>query len=340
METSVDCESVSGLAERRFGMAMLHHRAVVGVPRAVAIIVGVAVLAVTAVGQQQEQPPPASETQEESLTTKDGVLLKATYYPSKEGKDAVPVILLHDHKGSRHELHQYAEFLQMEQPRADGGAFTSLAVIVPDLRGHGGSTQHQLGGRELDAGRLRRGDFAAMVLQDMEAVRRFLREENDDGKLNLNKLVIVGAGMGATVGLNWAAQDWSAPPLATGKQGQDVKAVALVSPQWSFQGVPVAQAMNHPLLSREVDFFITFGKRESSFERDGERIFKIAERAHPPFDQTQGSEKQEVFLFPWDTTQQGGELLLSHPEVGFAIREFIENRVVKQDFPWMERKVD
>lgn len=328
-------------------MAFFQRRVIAGTPRAAVLVAGIAVFTGTAAGQPAERTAAESETV--SLTTKDGVLLKATYFPSKEGKEAVPVILLHDHKGSRHELvegeRSYAAFLQREAPRPGQGnaAFTSLAVIVPDLRGHGDSTQQQqFGGRvvELDAARLRRADFAAMVLQDMEAVRKFLLAENNDGKLNLNKLVIVGAGMGATIGLNWAARDWSAPPLATGKQGQDVKAIALISPQWSFRGLPIAQAINHPLLSSRVSLFVTFGKRDSGFERDGERIFKIAERAHPPYDPTQGKDKQEVFLFPWDTNQQGGELLLRHEDVGIAIREFIEDRVVKQDFPWTERKVN
>jgi pimeloyl-ACP methyl ester carboxylesterase len=321
-------------------MAILKVRAIGQVWPAVVVVVGISLVAGGAKGQQPEQS--AAKSEDVSLTTKDGVLLKATYYPSKGGKEAVPVILLHDQKGSRHELHKYAEFLQMEEPRPNGAAFTSLAVIVPDLRGHGGSTQQQFGNRvvELDAARLRQVDFANMVLHDMEAVRKFLLAENDAEKLNLNKLVIVGAGMGATVGLNWTARDWSAPPLATGKQGQDVKAVALISPQWSFKGVPVAQAMNHPLVSSRVSFFVTFGKRESSQERDGERIFKIAEKGRAPYDPTQGKDKQEVFLFPWDTTQQGVELLLGHQAVGYEIREFIENRVVNQDFPWTERKVN
>jgi pimeloyl-ACP methyl ester carboxylesterase len=278
-----------------------------------------------------------------TLTTKDGVQLKASYYPSQEdSKEAiVPVILLHDFKGSRHEYDEYARHLQGTLPPDTPGP--SFAVIVPDLRGHGGSTQqHLAGGRvvELDATRLRRQDFFSMIQRDMEAVRRFLVTENNAGKLNLNKLTIVGAGMGATVGLNWTVVDWSAPPLATGKQGQDVKAVALISPQWSFNGVPLAPAMNHPLVRSRVDLFIAFGDREADFKRDAERIFNIAERFHPPYDPSQGEEKQEVFLFPHGSSLQGGELLIREPTVGFAIRKFIENRVAKQNFPWLERKVD
>ena len=45
-----------------------------------------------------------------------------------------------------------------------------------------------------------------MSLMDMEAVRSFLVGKNDKEELNLNRLCIVGLGMGATVAVNWAAK--------------------------------------------------------------------------------------------------------------------------------------
>ena len=304
-----------------------------GWSRPALIVTLTAVLAVPAVGQNPQRTPREKETI--TLTTKDGVQLKATYYPSKAGKEATPVVLLHDYKGSRHELDWFAgQFLQEFEP--------SFAVIVPDLRGHGESTQQQLPGgrvRELDSDRFRRNDFANMVQFDLEAVRKFLVEQNNENKLNLNKLAVVGAGMGATVGLLWTYRDWSAPPLATGKQGQDVKAVALISPEWSYKGLPVVAAMNHPLV-RVVSALVAYGSQDSSAERDAERIHNIFERAHPPFDASQGKERQEVFLVPRGTTRQGGELLLGDEAVGAAVRDFLVNRAVKQDFPWSKRGTD
>lgn len=156
------------------------------------------------------------------LTTKDQVLLKATFYGQTEGSRAVPVVLLHDYKGSRNTFDGLASYLQ-----ANG-----LAVIVPDLRGHGGSTRQQAFGatglRVLEASKLRKPDFLAMVQYDMEAVRKYLVDKNDEEMVNLNALCLIGAEMGATVAINWAAKDWLAPPLATKKQGQDVKALVLL----------------------------------------------------------------------------------------------------------------
>ena len=77
----------------------------------------------------------------------------------------------------------------------------SFAVVTVDLRGHGGSIKQTAPNgatREIDAARINKQDIVGM-LADMEAVRSFLVGKNDAGELNLNKLSLVGIGMGATV---------------------------------------------------------------------------------------------------------------------------------------------
>src|SRR5262245_57999402 len=49
-----------------------------------------------------------------SLEAKDHLLMKATYYPGKHGKETVPVILVHGFGGSRQDLGDLAEFLQSD----------------------------------------------------------------------------------------------------------------------------------------------------------------------------------------------------------------------------------
>src|SRR5262249_35007554 len=125
----------------------------------------------------------------------------------------------------------------------------SFAVIAVDLRAHGDSTKQVAPNgaqQNLDAAKVGKADVYAMARIDMEEVHRFLVTKNDEGSLNLNKLCLVGAGMGASVAANWAAEDWSVPPLAIGKQGQDVKALVLISPRWTFQ----ALSMQGPLRMR------------------------------------------------------------------------------------------
>ena len=115
----------------------------------------------------------------------------------------------------------------------------------------------------------------------MEAVRRFLVEKNDLGELNLNKLCLVGVGLGATVAVNWAARDWSVPPLLVGKQGQDVKALVLVSPQWKYRGIMLQQALRVAALKKGASWMLIYGEQDSDQASDIRRIYRQLERFHP-----------------------------------------------------------
>src|SRR5215212_6328454 len=85
----------------------------------------------------QRVPPPTAV----ALTTKDGVQLKVTYYPSAAGQDAVPVIMLHDFAETRAVFNPLA--LALQNPRPPESPTTpklaSRAVVTVDLRGHGDS---------------------------------------------------------------------------------------------------------------------------------------------------------------------------------------------------------
>ena len=73
------------------------------------------------------------------LHTRDGLQLALTYYPGAaadeieqgKGKKTIPIVLLHGLKQSRNDYKDLALGLQK----------LDYAVIVPDLRGHGGSTR-------------------------------------------------------------------------------------------------------------------------------------------------------------------------------------------------------
>ena len=271
------------------------------------------------------------------LETRDGVSLAATYYPSIAGKEAVPIVMLHDFKETRNVFGNMAIALQDSN---SGGA--SHAVITVDLRGHGESTvQSDRFGRtrELEASRLRPADYQLMVTQDMEAVRRFLVEKNDAGELNLNSLTIIGSGMGANVGIYWAAADWNTPTLATRKQGQDVKALVVSSPEWSFKGLPLVRPLRSPGLQREVSFLITYGEQFSKAKKDANNLIKNLKKYRPDPPPDKVAEWKNLFDVPLPMKLQGTKLLISSETNMLPdIKKFVEVRVEKQDFPWLKRK--
>jgi pimeloyl-ACP methyl ester carboxylesterase len=278
------------------------------------------------------------------LVTKDGVQLSVTYYPAAQpigspgAKQVTPVVLLHDFKDTRAVFASLAQRLQAPAERE--GESISFAAITVDLRGHGESTQQVLpdGSQiRLDAARIHKQGLQAMATFDMEAVRNFLVARNDAGELNLNKLCLIGAGMGASVAANWALQDWTAPPLAIGKQGQDVKGIVLVSPQWSFSGLSFQAPMRFRPLKEQVAWMIVFGDQDPRAAGDANRIRKQLERFHPkPDDAAKTSSSLE--LVGVKSKLQGTTLLRqSETAAEEQIVDFLVEQVAKRQQPWISR---
>ena len=171
----------------------------------------------------------------------------------------------------------------------------------------------------------------------MESVKNFLLTKNNAGELNIERLGVVGVEMGATIAVNWAALDWSWPVLATGKQGQDVKALVLVSPEWSFKGVRISEAIVQPSVRSELAFLIITGRRNSKFAEEARRLNRALARYHP--EPRGGVEKQTLFLRMPPTSLQGTQLMNEKSvNVQQMIVEFVELRLLKPDFAWRDRK--
>lgn len=301
------------------------------------IVVGYLLLpSSTAWAQSQPRIVPPQEVM---LTTKDGVTLAATYYRSSMGREAVPIVMLHDHKEQRTIFNALASALQAPSDER----VQSHAVLTVDLRGHGGSTLAvDANGEtvEIDAAKLLAADFEDMVTFDMEAVRKFLVDRNDAQELNLNKLVLVGAGMGANVAIIWSAVDWDAPPLPQRKQGQDVKALVLSSPNWRQKGLPLVNAMKHPAVREALSVMLVYGSQDSKAKDSAETIYKNFMKFHPepPIDRVR--ELKDLFDYPLPTTLQGSKLLVD-PQFNMLpnLDNFLKFRVVDQPFPWVQRRL-
>jgi pimeloyl-ACP methyl ester carboxylesterase len=282
-------------------------------------------------------------------TTADGVTIHGTYFPGdkKQGKDTVPVILLHEQGGRGSDFGRLIEALWRQGK--------GYAVIVPDLRGHGASRVAGLNPEKFGP-----ADFASIVTGDMEALHRFLLREHNAGHLNVDRLCIIGAGMGANVALYWTRLNWSKRPLAVGKQGQDVKGLVLVSPDPKLPGLPLAGAMQpsapisiifpawvkhfkqpQPLdFRREVAVMILAGEQDRNAKATAERLYDQFERARRLFPAMPPGEKRDLYVgyFP---TQIQGTRLLREPALRLdqQIVAFIRMHLANRSLPHEQRRV-
>ena len=291
---------------------------------------------------QSIAPPPETV----SLVTKDGVQLKLTYFPAAEragtprAKQVTPVVLLHDHKETRAVFASLAERLQTP---AEGDVNRPLfAAVTVDLRAHGDSIKQIFpdGSQvDLDAAKLNKAGLLSMATFDMEAVRNYLVLKNDAGELNLNKLCLVGAGMGASVAANWALQDWTAPPLAIGKQGQDVKALVLISPRWSYSGLSLQAPLRFRPLKEHVAWLIIYGAENAKVKADVQRIHKQLERFHPAKTAAGAQTPSNLLVLDWPSKLQGSTLLRQvGPPIEEQILSFLVTHVATTDQPWTSRR--
>lgn len=282
---------------------------------------------------QEAEAESATEAEQVDLTTKDGVMIRATFYPGPGTEKTVPLMLLHDYKGDRTDLDELAKYLQSQ----------GHAIVVPDLRGHGDSTKVIGSARALVATRMKPLHFSLMVTQDLEAVKRYLMDKNNKAQLNIQKLGVVGFGMGASLGIAWAAHDWSWPELATLKQGRDVKSLVLVSPEMNLRGLKIHDDLRHPSISDAMSIQIIVGNKKSENRRDADSMYKLLTRNRPKQEELKLADR-EVFLEPLETSLQGVKLLgIKDLLIDKRIAKFVELRLTNINLPnyrWADRKRD
>lgn len=276
--------------------------------------------------EKKEEKPKIPPPEEVDLNTHDGVSLTATFYPGTLGKQSVPIIILHEYKGSR------ADFVPLARALQGKGH----AVIVPDLRGHGGSVQVRNATKNLDAATFGPADFQLMVRQDMETIKRFLMEKNNRGELNIEKLCVIGAEMGASVAMEWTLLDWSWPQLPTVKQGRDVRGLVLISPEFTYRGLSAGNLFQHPLARRDVSVLILVGGQRPKSISEAKRIQGMFDRFHP---KPEKKEDTDLFYGELKTKLQGAKMVKEPAfKVDQIIEGFIESRLVNQSFPWTDRR--
>ena len=261
------------------------------------------------------------------LVAKDGFTLRAFYFPSDRGKEAVPVIIVHEWEG------QASPYAGLVNALWNAGC----AVIVPEFRGHGGSREYMQGGRkrELDVARMGRAEVASIIGADMEAVKKFLREENNEKELNLNALALVGVREGAVIASQWAVKDLNFPSVGALKQGQDVKAMVLVSPEKILKGFSLDETLQDRLLW-QLPFLVVVGQTSPQFS-DADRFYKRLETTKKRAGRgtAEGLQLEAV-----NTSLSGHALLNDAPGVIEKVTTFIKTQLVDRSakIPWVERQ--
>ncbi len=276
------------------------------------------------------------------LVTSDGVRLAVTYYKSSLGKDAAAVVLLHAEKGQRSDFSNLALQLQAK----------GFAVVAPDLRGHGGSTRAKRDGREitLSASTMAAAEFGLMPTLDMRAVASFVWQKNNAKELNIDKLCVVGAELGASVALEFAAFDAHAyelnlpePYYGPLKLGGFVKALALISPEYSVHGISLKNALGDPTVRNDLSVLLMVGEDDAKAVGEAKRVYSTFEKSHPEPPKDLWQERKTLFYFPLKTKLQGTKVLeVKDLKADKAIAEFLDLRLVKSDvsktWDWKERK--
>ena len=309
--------------------------------------------------RNRPNPKPIELTGESALKTSDGVLLTATYYPGKRAEKTVPLLLIHGWGGSRDDFTTLALYLQKE----------GHAVLVPDLRGHGKSVTRQLASevtQDIDAKKLKaneQGDlFAEMLKYDLPIMKAFLKKENNEGKLNLDKLGLIGIESGAILATAFAAKDWDPlvkrPGKADPKTG-DVKAVVLISPLRMFAKVKLNDLLavnaSNQLWMKNFSALVLCGASPStssgietpatlektmlaSIKKAGgtERTVSIGPDGKPS---TKTGVKKVYGVTIPQTKQQGAKLIaMAAGSVELpTIADFVNIRLKKRIIPWKER---
>ena len=282
------------------------------------------------------------------LDTKDGVRLKCTYFPppkSEGGKARVvlPFILLHDWDGDRNQMLGYASFLQN----------SGHAAIVPDLRGHGDSTEVIGLKKPIDYKKFRKSDVMS-AQKDIERCKKFLVQQHNKQEVNVDLLCVVAVGQTSVLAVEWTLNDWFAFPARNVqgiKQGQDVKALMLVSPTKKMAGISMMNNLKHPMIAGNAGPGIPLMVMWSSTDetaKESEAIANFLEDARPDTsaieDKSERIEATTFFSVPVTKYKYTGLQMIEKPRVErfwpYISNLLFEQKVVAnaKNFPWESRE--
>ena len=277
------------------------------------------------------------------LDTRDGWRIHCEYYPPKEkirsGKETVPIILVHRWGGQGTDWNFLAVGLQT----------LGHASMVVDLRGHGRSTTKKVltdstGKTEtIKVDDLKPDEFSRMWM-DLEVAKSDLMKKNNAGEVNIEMLTVIAAEEGCLVALDWAVRDWSWPITPAYKQGQDVKALVLLSPVESQRRMSATRYLGSPAVASELSLLFAVGEEDSKFASSVKRMHDRIEKPRlprlPKDDPKELERLRDIFLIQAPTSLQGSALTDRALPVNRAIVNFLNRRLLDRgdELRWAERR--
>lgn len=287
--------------------------------------------------QNKNEEVKLPEPEDINRDSKDGVALKMTYFAGTLGKKSVPVILLHGWDGQRGDMEALALRLQSL-------GHTCLTI---DLRGHGQSLKYkaiekgEVVYKDLDRKDFRLRDLESMTF-DIEAGKKYLLEKNNAGECNIEALGIVACDVMCSAAMRWAIADWAAPILPAFKQGQDVKALVLLSPAPPFKGFNGNDFFVNPITRKQLSVMLVAGSEEAKSLSEAKRLNSKLQQFHPKpsGDDALDRKQLDLFLVTPGTELQGSKLLSRALPIVNNIANFLNLRLTeRQDqYTWSDRK--
>ena len=268
-----------------------------------------------------------------------GVNLSCTLFESAdssgdESKVVSPMMLIHDWGGSMEDLAPLAAHLQA----------AGHTVLVPDLRGHGGSTSIVNSSQVIDYSDFSTAEIAT-IENDLEACKKFLMQYNNDGKLNINMLSVLAVGDMCPLVSAWVLRDWSYPNIGRLKQGKDVQSLFLISPARKFKQYSMVKIAKHPLMSGKDQFhiptLIIWGNGGKS-AKDSNSIYKAMAKNRPESTASSPVQRwaeQDLFRIELPIAGDGVELLSPNPAIYNFIATFNQQKILADParFTWQSR---
>jgi pimeloyl-ACP methyl ester carboxylesterase len=314
----------------------------VGWLAAVAVFAGVAGAQPNALPAQGVQPE--TNRIERPLVTGDDWQIYITYYPAivqrdNLAKEAPVVVLLHGDKVNR----LVWEGEKGLAPRLEHEGF---AVITVDLRKHGQSTNvghtsgdSPAGGKNTEGTNVLSSDYTNMVDQDLPAVKKFIYEQHQMKRLNMNKMGIVAAETSAAVAVCFAADDWSKPPYDDAPtdamktpRGQDVRALVLLSPPQKAHGLLFSDALSS---LRNPDWNVAFLTLYGKLNKTDRQAIETHRRL---FANTKAN-KDRIYLHGYNVNLRGTDLLGKGVDAESTIIEFLKLHLKDlKDSDWRDRQ--